>query len=980
LTKQTDAQGNETTFDYDNNGNPTTQTARRTNAQGQLETITTTSEFDNLNRLTKTTYADGTFTQTEYNTIGQQAATVDQAGNRIEFTYDDLGRQIKTTYADGKFEESTFDAEGRRLTSKDRSGKVTSYEYDVLGRLKKTIYSDGTFTTTNYNGIGQVTSSVDAKGNATTYTYDDVGRRKKVINSLNQSTEFFYDANGSQTSMTDALNHSTNYIYDALNRRTRTNFADNSFVETTFDQLGRRVSEKDQAGKVTQFFYDSLGRMTKVKDALNQDTVYGYNELGQQISQKDALNRETKFEYDKLGRRTKRILPLGQSETYNYNNLGNLTAKTDFNGKTTSFAYDNMRRLMSKTPDASLNEPSISFTYNDLGQRNSMVDASGTTNYVYDSRNRLASKQTPNGNLNYTYDENGSIKTLRSNHANGVSVDYSYDDLSRLNQVKDNRLSGSQSTTYSYDAVGNLQSYSYPNTVTTSYAYNNLNRLTTLTVANGQINLASYSYTLGASGNRTQVVENTGRTVNYAYDDLYRLTSETIANSANNGQISYQFDAVGNRLQRNSNVNLVANQTSSYDVNDRINSDIFDSNGSTKVSNGKSYNYDFENHLTSTSDGITVVYDGDGNRVSKTVNGVTTKYLVDTNNLTGYAQVVEELQNNLVTKQYTYGLDLISQRQASGVSFYNYDGHGSVRGLSNNLGSVTDTYTYDAFGTLIEKTGNTDNNYLYAGEQFDSDLGFYYNRARYLNVETGRFISQDSYEGVSNDPKSLHKYNYAENDGVNKIDPSGNFSLAEVAAVVGIITVIAAISYGGYLYYKSLRTSVRASWVWENNWTSPDEKGLLNDGEIQIVKQTAYATFKRAYTGFNVDSIEGLGGNREIHISRLLDEGVGNTYPSSKSSTVFYPNMVSTLLQVVRTNRLVKNRAELIEALGNGIGATAAHELGHQASLGFTTHISAQGFYDTKGLDGTSTDHFFGVLRWSPEAIELIDGSLAKPQ
>jgi RHS repeat-associated protein len=168
------------------------------------------------------------------------------------------------------------------------------------------------------------------------------------------------------------------------------------------------------------------------------------------------------------------------------------------------------------------------------------------------------------------------------------------------------------------------------------------------------------------------------------------------------------------------------------------------------------------------------VYDGDGNRVSKTVNGVTTKYLVDTNNLTGYAQVVEELQNGSVSKQYTYGLDLISQRQSSGVSFYNYDGHGSVRGLSNNLGNLTDTYSYDAFGALIEKTGNTDNNYLYAGEQFDSDLEFYYNRARYLNVETGRFISQDSYEGVSNDPKSLHKYVYVGNNPVDLIDPSGN--------------------------------------------------------------------------------------------------------------------------------------------------------------------------------------------------------------
>jgi hypothetical protein len=57
-------------------------------------------------------------------------------------------------------------------------------------------------------------------------------------------------------------------------------------------------------------------------------------------------------------------------------------------------------------------------------------------------------------------------------------------------------------------------------------------------------------------------------------------------------------------------------------------------------------------------------YDGDGNRVAKTVNGQTTFYLVDTNNLTGYAQVVEELRSGVgVVKAYTYGTDLISQRQ-----------------------------------------------------------------------------------------------------------------------------------------------------------------------------------------------------------------------------------------------------------------------------------------------------------------------------
>jgi YD repeat-containing protein len=74
------------------------------------------------------------------------------------------------------------------------------------------------------------------------------------------------------------------------------------------------------------------------------------------------LTDSTRFEYDQLGRRVKRILPAGQFETYSYDSGGNLQSKTDFNGKTTTLTYDTMRRLLSKTPDASLSQPTVSFT------------------------------------------------------------------------------------------------------------------------------------------------------------------------------------------------------------------------------------------------------------------------------------------------------------------------------------------------------------------------------------------------------------------------------------------------------------------------------------------------------------------------------------------------------------------------------------------------------------------------------------------
>ena len=158
--------------------------------------------------------------------------------------------------------------------------------------------------------------------------------------------------------------------------------------------------------------------------------------------------------------------------------------------------------------------------------------------------------------------------------------------------------------------------------------------------------------------------------------------------------------------------------------------------------------------------------------------------------------MAEELRGGAVVRQYSYGHDLASQRQLiSGswlTSFYAYDGHGSVRQLTDSAGAVTDAYTYDAFGALIAQAGSTPNEYLYAGERLDPETGLYYLRARQMNPATGRFWSMDSYEGIPFDPPSLHKYLYANADPVNNIDPTGHFSLGELNVTLGNIAVVAA--------------------------------------------------------------------------------------------------------------------------------------------------------------------------------------------
>jgi RHS repeat-associated protein len=167
--------------------------------------------------------------------------------------------------------------------------------------------------------------------------------------------------------------------------------------------------------------------------------------------------------------------------------------------------------------------------------------------------------------------------------------------------------------------------------------------------------------------------------------------------------------------------------------------------------------------------------------------------LVDAKNPTGYAQVVEELvsldgQPPSFERAYTHGLDLISRREANASKhFYCYDGHGSVRFQTSANGTITRHYTYDAFGIRVDGGGHTaEDQYLYAGEQYDQDLGLYYLRARYYSPNAGRFWTMDTFEGSQGDPLSLHKYVYAADNPVNMVDPSGHkaaFSRADAAAI-----------------------------------------------------------------------------------------------------------------------------------------------------------------------------------------------------
>jgi RHS repeat-associated protein len=824
LQRQTDPLGAVTAYTYDNLGRktsmtppaPAAPTTYTYDALGHLSSVTVTSNDPNTpSRLTH--YA--------YDPNGNKTSETDPNGNVTAYAYDQLNRLKTVTYPTTPPSSTsyTYDYRNNVTGTTDQAGHVTQNVYDTAGRLTSVtttadVPADARTTSYTYYADGRKASETDPRGNLTNYAYDQAGRLTSVTASAgtpNQSlTSYVYDDAGNQTGVTDANLHTTQSQYDARRRLTLTTYDDKTTTQYAYDGPGNLTLVTDQAGNQVQYTYDLNNQLRSVvqlnhPNPAHNTTAYGYDSNGNLTALTDANTHMTQNGFDPLNQLNQETMPAGQMQTRTYDAAGNLKSLTDYNayattdpnGHTTTYTYDTLNRLTQRTPGQALlrsatnpaGDVAESFTYTATGKRATMTDASGTTTYGYDDHDRLATKATPQGTLSYTYDPAGNVATMQSSNANGVSVAYTYDSLNRLATVVDNRLpAGANTTTYTYDPASNLATVTYPNGLQSTFQYDDLNRVTGLN--NGK---ASYAYTLGPTGNRQSAAESSGRTLNWSYDGIYRLTNETISLDpmSKNGTVAYTLDPVGNRLSQASSIPGIPTASFLYDFDDRIQppTESYDPNGNTLVSGSRTFAYDFENRLKSMNGGaVTLVYDGDGNRVAKTAGGVTTRYLVDDLNPTGYAQVVEEIGAGGVQRTYTYGLRRINQNQLANStwtpSFYGYDALGSVRQLTSSTGAVTDTYDFDAWGNAVNTTGSTPNAYLYRGEQFDPDLNLYYLRARYLSPLTGRLLTRDPAAGRIKVPATLHKYLYAGADPVNFEDPSGEGRI-ERALVTLVITV-----------------------------------------------------------------------------------------------------------------------------------------------------------------------------------------------
>ncbi len=227
--------------------------------------------------------------------------------------------------------------------------------------------------------------------------------------------------------------------------------------------------------------------------------------------------------------------------------------------------------------------------------------------------------------------------------------------------------------------------------------------------------------------------------------------------------------------------------TVTYNSNNPATSYAYDNNGNltSKQSDTvlETFTYDYENRLkayVAPGQSASYAYNGQGQRISKTVNGTTTSYYYD-----GPELVKETTGANSIYYIHSNRVDEVVC-DSRGYSYHS-DGLGSVSNLTDNAGLNANTYNYKAFGSIRSQSGTVANNWRYTGRQYDSESGLYFYRNRYYDAGVGRFITQDPsltlnansrlvpYLLMNNlsSPAELQKYLYCVNNPVNRTDPLG---------------------------------------------------------------------------------------------------------------------------------------------------------------------------------------------------------------
>ncbi len=802
LKQMTDAGGNTTNFDYDSLGNELSRSRIRTTSSGPV-IFKESRKYDANGDLIEVTDAGGKTTKLELDDAGSISAQIDPLNRRTEFQRTASGYIQTTKHPDGSITHQELDPEGRPIAYQGRAGARLGIRRDEMGQVIEFKSPDNTpnpddnpsraFT---YDALGRLSSFRDESGQKFDFAFDvESNGPTSITDSQGTSLRRSYDAIGQLTSSTAPNGIKIQNTYDVVGNLVNARVGHGHAIQQTFDALGRLTSRTDASGRKTVFQYDPLGQLISVIDPGGSRVDYTYDELGNRTSHKDSLGRLTRFEFDNQSRVTQVVLPSGEKALYEYDAVGRLTRVVEFDGRERTYGYDLNDRIIQRQQT---NIANIEIENGPNGLPVRVTDERGTATYEYDVLDRLKARREADGAfVLYAYDIAGNISSIQTP---GGLTSYTYDAKKRLTSVSDQQQN---LTRYSYNDSGQLLSVEFPTGVTEvrSYAENGL--LTSIVQSKGNNRISSFEYARDPDGRIESVRELDGTVRSFRYDATSRLASETISkDNQTTRTIEYFRNAAGDVVRLVDSVD--GTTTYEYDDAGRLSRAIksgvsedfrYDANGNlvSRGMQGKDptvYSWSPEGRLLEVvvpgiggSTRIRYGYDYKGNRVSRTVNGVETKFLVDDNR--EHVQVLRDYTNSGTATDYTFGLNRISQSNVNQILYFIGDEHSGTRVLTDANGSTIEQFAYTAYGKTIAGDEERWTRFLYNGESRDSTTHLDDLRARSYDSTTGRFISRDQAGAAPGDLINLPRYQYAGGDPVNLRDPSGEF-VPLIAAVLGI--------------------------------------------------------------------------------------------------------------------------------------------------------------------------------------------------
>nr|WP_255609159.1 DUF6531 domain-containing protein [Methylosinus sp. Sm6] len=618
-------------------------------------------------------------------------------------------------------EEEVYDASGKFLFSHNRAGvRIASLGYDEFGRLSKASDPFGRVLSFFYNDwTNKISKAVAPDGGEYIYSYDGSGNLISVKYPDNSSRKYLYEDGRRLGAVTGVIDENGS-----------------RYTSYSYDDAGRAVST-EHAGGVDRYTLDysnqQWGSVT-VTTPLGAVEAYKFSGI-------DGFAKPLEVQ-----RRVCATCPTVRRDAKVYDDHGNLTSYTDFNGNQTTTAYDHARNLPTSTTVAAGTSVSRTITTDwrpEFRLPAKISDYQRDVTYEYDPKGNMLSRTVASGSLSskWSYVYNGFGLVYTETDPLGHVTKYNYDD--QRNVIRVTNALGHATEYTDYDANGRPRTIKDPNGVVTTLTYNFRGQVTS-SVTLGQ----TTTYTYDKVGQLVKLREPAGAILDFDYDKAHRLTS--IRDRAGN-RIVYTLDVAGNRIKEevfDPNGALAQTRSRIYDGYSRLFRDIGaeghmssfwrDANDNiTAASDSNGYltrfAYDAQNRLSQTTDplGAETIYGYDRNgRLAKVTDprGLVTSYVFNrldkperlSSRDTGVATKTYDPAGNALTStdargQTTrYDYDKLNRpakaTYADGsVAIYRYDqgeyGIGRLSSLTDSTG--TTSFAYDAFGHVVQKTQTT---------------------------------------------------------------------------------------------------------------------------------------------------------------------------------------------------------------------------------------------------------------------------------